>query len=316
MASIDWFAFFWTRDAEPIERLQAAGCEVIPNTLGRAYRAEELRNALHGADAIITGVDQLTADALDGADRLRVISKHGVGLDNIDLNAARARGIVVTMTPDAIHDSVADLTLALLLALARRIVPAHNSTQAGQWERFIGSELRGKTLGVVGLGRIGKGVATRAQAFGMNVLAYDVYHDDAFATQHQITFVTLPELLAQSDFVSLHAALTSENAHLIGAPELAQMKSSAYLLNTARGGLIDEAALANALRAGNIAGAALDVYQNEPPGADSALLHLENLITTPHIAGQTDAGLRRMDEMAAENVLRVLRNERPLYQVE
>jgi len=301
---------------EPLQRLEAAGCEVIPNTLGRGYRAEELQTALREMDAIITGVDQLTAEALAGADRLRVISKHGVGLDNIDLNAARSRGIIVTMTPDAIHDSVADLTLALLLALARRIVPAHNSTHAGRWERFVGTELHDKTLGIVGLGRIGKGVATRAQAFGMKVLAYDVFHDDAFAAQHEIQFVELDELLAESDFVSLHAALTSTNTHLIGAQQLACMKPTAYLINTARGGLIDEDALADALRAEKIAGAALDVFQNEPPGADSLLLQLENVITTPHIAGQTEAGLRRMDEMAAENVLRVLRNERPLYQVE
>ncbi len=301
---------------EPLRRLQAAGCEVIPNTLGRAYRAEELRTALRDADAIITGVDQLTAEVLDSADRLRVISKHGVGLDNIDLQAARARGIVVTMTPDAIHESVADLTLALLLALARRIVPAHNSTYSGHWARFIGIELRDMILGIIGLGRVGKGVAARARAFGMQVLAYDVFHDETFASQHEITFVELDELLAHSDFISLHAALNSGTAHLIGASELARIKPTAYLINTARGGLVDEAALVEALRGQRLAGAALDVFQTEPLGANSPLLQCENVLLTPHIAGQTEMGLQRIDEMAAENVLRVLRNEPPLYRVE
>jgi len=297
-----------------IEQLQAAGCEVIPNSQGRSYREDELRELLVETDAFITGVDQVTARALELTRRLKVISKHGVGLDNIDLETAHARGIIVTATLNAIHDSVADLTLALLLALARRIVPAHNATHAGRWEKFIGVELRGKTLGIVGLGRIGKEVALRARAFSMNVLAYDVYHDDAFAAVHQVTFVSLPELLAQSDFVSLHAALTTDSAHLIGARELAQFKPNAYLINTARGGLVDETALADALRAHTLAGAALDVFTNEPP-VDNPLLNLNNVLLTPHIAGQTREGLARMDEMAADNVVRVLRGESPLYQV-
>lgn len=299
---------------EPLANLQAAGCEVIPNTLGRSYREDELRALLPNVDAFITGVDQVTAHALETTDRLRVISKHGVGLDNIDILAAKARGIIVTATLNAIHDSVADLTLALLLALARQIPVADNSLHAGKWEKFVGVELRGQVLGIVGLGRIGREVALRARAFGMQVLAYDVYQDNAFASEHAIRFVELDELLARADFLSLHAALTRGAEALIGAPELARMKPSAFLINTARGGLIDEASLTDALRERKLAGAALDVFASEPP-TNHPLLALDNVILTPHIAGQTRQGLARMDEMAAENVLRVLRGENPLYQV-
>jgi len=295
-----------------IEKLNAAGCEVIPNTRGRSYNEVELRELLPEMDAFITGVDQITARALETTDKLRVISKHGVGLDNIDIPAAKAKGIVVTATLNAIHDSVADLTMALLLALARKIVPAHNSTHDGRWEKFIGTELRGKTLGIAGLGQIGKQVAVRAQAFGMSILAYDVYHDEPFALEHAIEFVELDELMGRADFISLHASLTRGSEAMLGANELALMKPSAYLINTARGGLIDEAALVDALRDKKIAGAALDVFRQEPP-TNHPLLELENVILTPHIAGQTEQGLARMDDIAAENVVRVLRGEKPLY---
>lgn len=297
-----------------VEKLVAAGCEVIPNTRGRSYRQEELREILPEVDAFITGLDELTAHAIETTTRLRVISKHGVGLDNIDIPAAKAKGIVVTATLNAIHDSVADLTLALLLALARNIVPAHNTMQAGKWEKFIGTELRGKSLGIIGLGQIGKQVALRAQAFGMSVCAYDVYQDESFAAAHGIEFVALDELLARADFVSLHAALSFGAGTLFGARELARMKPTAFLLNTARGGLLDEAALVEALRAKTIAGAALDVFAHEPL-TDSALGALDNVILTPHIAGQTREGLARMDDIAAENVLAVLRGEKPLFQL-
>ena len=173
--------------------------------------------ALPGVDAIITGTDELTAEVIAAADRLRTIAKHGVGLDNIDLaTRAKARGIVVTATPGAIHDSVADLTLALILALARRIVPAHASVRAGQWSRFVGIELRGKTLGIVGLGRIGKEVCRRAQAFGMRVVAYDPFPDEAFAAAHGVAFLPIADLLARSDVVSLHAGLGGGGEPLLG----------------------------------------------------------------------------------------------------
>ena len=299
---------------EHLAQLEAAGCEVVPNAVGRAYRAAELLDVLPGMDAIITGTDELTAAVINASPRLKTIVKHGVGLETIDLEVARVRGIVVSATPGSIHDSVADLTLALLLALARKIVPSHLTTRQGGWKPFFGLELRDKTLGIVGLGRIGKAVCERAAGFGMRLIAYDPYPDQAFAAAHGVTFVSLDELLAAADVVSLHAAAEQVSGALIDAAALDRMKPTALLINTARGALVDEEALAAALRQGRLAGAGLDAFVNEPP-TGSPLLDLDNVVLTPHIGGRTLDGQRRMGEMAIENCLRALRGEKPLYQV-
>jgi len=265
-------------------------------------------------DAIITGTDELTADVIIAADRLKTIAKHGVGLETIDLTAARTQGIVVSATPGAIHDSVADLTMALMLAVARKIIPSHLTTQQGLWTPFFGIELRDKILGIVGLGRIGQAVCMRAQAFGMRVIAFDPYQDEIFAAEHGVTFVSLDELLRTSDVVSLHAPAQETGGALLGAAELKAMKATALLINTARGQLVDEAALAAALREERLAGAGLDAFVDEPP-LGSPLLEVENVVLTPHIGGRTLDGQRRMGETAIENCLRALRGEPPLYQV-
>jgi phosphoglycerate dehydrogenase-like enzyme len=300
---------------EHLERLREAGCEVVRNQVGRPYRAAELNDALRGIDAIVTGTDELTAEVIRSADRLKTIAKHGVGLDSIDLEAARARGIVVSATFGAVHDSVADLTLALLLAVARGVVPSHLSTKAGQWKGFMGMELRDKTLGIVGLGRIGKEVSLRAMAFGMKVIAHDPLPDAAFAAAHGIRFVPLGELLASSDAVSLHAGLERAERPLLGAAEIGSMKRGAILVNTGRGHLVDEEALAFALAEGRLGGAGLDVFQREPP-AGSPLLGLDNVVLAPHMAGDTCDSRRRMGEITVENIVRVKRGEKPLCQVE
>jgi D-3-phosphoglycerate dehydrogenase len=299
---------------EHITRLEAAGCEVTRNAVGRAYRAIELMEVLPGMDAIITGTDELTADVIGVADRLKTIVKHGVGLETIDLEAARSRSIVVSATPGAIHDSVADLTMALLLATARKIIPSHLSLQQGLWNPFFGTELRDKTLGIVGLGRIGKAVCLRAQAFGRRVIAYDPYPDETFAAEHDVSFAGLDQLLAVADVVSLHAPAEETDGPLIGVDELVAMKNTALLINTARGRLVDEDALAAALREARLAGAGLDAFVDEPP-LGSPLLELDNVVLTPHIGGRTLDGQRRMGEMAIENCLRALQGEPPLYQV-
>jgi len=290
---------------EHLELLRAAGCEVVPNTTGRAYRAAELPDALAGVDAIVTGTDELTADVIEAAESLRVIAKHGVGLDTVDLDAARARGIVVVATPDAVTDSVADLTMGLLLCLARQIVAGDRDVRAGGWTRTTGIELRGRLLGLVGLGRIGRSVAERARSFGLGVAASDPYADPASSA---VDLVELDELLRRSDVVSMHAGLPAGAPPLLGARELALMKPGALLVNTARGALVDEAALADALRAGPLAGAALDVFAAEPP-AGSPLLSLPNVVLTPHSGGQTRDALRRMGEETARNCIAALRGE-------
>jgi D-3-phosphoglycerate dehydrogenase len=294
--------------------MQAAGCVFLPNDLDRAPTEAELIARIGAADALISGTEPVTARVLDAAPKLKVLSKHGVGYENIDLDAAKARGIPVAIAGGAIADSVADLAMGLLLALARQIPQGNASVKAGAWQRFIGPELRDKTLGIVGLGQIGKGLCRRAKGFGMRIAAYDTYPDATFAASWGVTYLSLDDLLAQADFVSLHAPMTPETRQLIGAAQLARMKPTAYLINTARGELVDEAALYTALKDGVIAGAAADVFATEPPG-DSPLLTLENFLAMPHCGGQTPEGLRRMGEITAENALRVLRGEEPLYRV-
>ena len=297
-----------------LERMREAGCELFANPWGRAPTEAELIVRIRGVDALISGTEPVTAQVLAAADRLKVIAKHGVGYENIDLEAAKARGIPVAVAGDAIADSVADMAFALLLALARQIPQGDRAVRQGQWPRLVGTELRGKTLGIVGLGQIGKELCKRASGFGMPMLAYDLRRDEQFAASWGVRYMELDELLAASDAVSLHAPVTPATRGLISARTLALMKPGAYLINTARGELVDETALASALAAGQLAGAASDVFVREPPGANP-LLALENFIATPHSAGQTEDGLRKMGEVTAENALRVLRGEAPLFRV-
>lgn len=297
-----------------LERLRQAGCVVHPNSVGRAYREEELLEVLPGMDAIITGTDELTANAINHSEQLKAIVKHGVGLETIDLNAASKRGIVVSATPGIIHDSVADLTMALILALARWIIPAHASVASGGWKPFFGVELNEKVLGIVGLGRIGKAVCRRALGFGMVVTASDPYPDTEFGAANTVSFRSLEELLEISDFVSLHASAEQAPNPLIGASELDRMKESAFLINTARGVLVDEESLADALINKRLAGAGIDAFVHEPP-ENSPLLALDNVVLCPHLGGRTVDGQRKMGEMAIENCMRSLRGEKPLYQV-
>jgi len=291
---------------EHIEALEVAGCTVLRNDVGRAYTAPELLARLPPCDAIVTGTDALTAEVLAAAPRLKTIAKHGVGLDTVDVEAARARGVTVTTTPGTNHDSVADLALALLLALARDVVAQHTAVAAGGWAPGVGIELRGRTLGVVGLGRIGREVALRAQAFGMAVVAHDPWADAAWAAEHEVELLELEALLERADAISLHAP--GGERPLLAAAELARMKPGALVVNTARGALVDEAALAAALREGRLGGAGLDVFAEEPP-VGSPLLGLERVVLTPHVGGRTREAQRRMGEACVRNCLAGLRGE-------
>jgi phosphoglycerate dehydrogenase-like enzyme len=293
---------------EHLARLEAAGCEVVPNAHGRPYTAAELAAALPGVHAIVTGTDELIGDVIRDADSLVTIAKHGVGLDTVDLAAAAERGIVVTYAPAAVHDSVADLAIALLLALARRLPAADASVRAGRWEPFPGTELRGKLLGLVGFGRVARGVARRARAFGMEVVAHDPFVEPADG----VDLLPLHDLLGRADALSLHAASSPGAPPLLGRDELAAMMPGALLVNTARGGLVDEDALAEALREGRLGGAALDVFRPEPP-RESPLLRLPNVVLTPHVGGQTREALRRMGELTVENCLAALRGDPPAH---
>jgi len=266
--------------------------------------AAALPSELASADALIVrSATKVTAALLEKAGKLRVIGRAGVGVDNVDVDAATHRGVLVMNTPGGNAVSVAEHTLALMLGLARAVPQANASTQAGKWEKstFSGTELRGKTLGLVGLGRVGTEVARRARALEMKVLAYDPYVTPAAASEVEVNLVPLDELLKQSDVVSLHTSLSPSTENMINAAAIAKMKKGAWLVNCARGELIDEAALAEALRSGQLKGAALDTFAQEPP-KNSPLIGLPNVIATPHIAGSTAEAQEEVGTAIAQQV--------------
>ena len=289
--------------------------EVIYNPTGKPLSSAEVARLLPGVDGYIAGLDAIDRSALAAADRLKVIARYGVGVDSVDLEAAREKNIVVTNTPGANSVSVAELTLALMLALARQIPEAVAATHQGRFPRLTGVSLEGKTVGIVGLGAIGKQLARRLSGFDSRLLAYDPYPDDAFARQYRVEFVVMDELLGQSDFVSLHLPLMPETRGMVDAAFLARMKKGAYLINTARGELIDETALLAALQSGQLKGAALDALAQEPPDPAHPLLALPQVIATPHLGAQTDGATNSMGWMALQDCLAVLKGDEPAHRV-
>ena len=279
--------------------------------------ADVLRERLREADAALTMVtDPVGADLLAAAGRLRVVSNMAVGYDNIDTEAAAAAGVWATNTPGILHETTADLAFALLLAAARNVVLSDRDTRAGGWRTwsptaFLGPDPSGATLGIVGLGEIGRAVARRASGFGMTVLAATRTPRPDIERELGVERVSLPELLARSDFVSIHVPYGPETERFIGAAEFAAMKETAILVNTARGGVIDQDALVEALRAGAIGGAALDVTVPEPLPLDHPLFGFPNVVITPHIGSAGHATRARMAEMAARNIIAVLAGEEP-----
>ena len=293
----------------PGQILVAAGLEVrLAPKLGRR-EPEELSRLLAGARGALVSTDPFTAEAIAAQSQLQVIARVGVGSDSIDLPAATAAGIRVTITPGANDPSVADHTLALILAALRRI-PEHDAMlRRGEWNRtgvYLPRQLSGLTVGLVGLGRIGRQVARRLQAFGTTVIGYD----PEVAEADGIRLVGLGELLATSDVVSLHCPLVAATHHLIGDPELRLMKPDALLVNTSRGEVVDQAALVAALQAGTIAAAALDVFEGEPP-TGSPLLTLPNVVLTPHLAGLSTTSVAEMTVRAATSVVDVVQGREP-----
>jgi phosphoglycerate dehydrogenase-like enzyme len=297
-----------------VDMLRQAGLELVYPPGSSQLTEEELLPLLKGVQASVAGSEPYTRRVIEANPTLRVIARVGVGFDAVDLEAATEHGIAVATTPGANHDGVAEHTFALMLALAKAIVPQHLGTQAGKWPRQSTIPLRGRVLGIAGLGRIGKAVALRGECFGMRLLAYELAPELAFVRQHQITLVPFERLLGESDFLTLHLPLTPESRHLINRRTLAQMKPAAFLINTARGGLVCEADLLEALRAKRIAGAGLDVYENEPPG-QIPLLQCDNLVCTPHNAGGDLQARNDMALAAARGVVVLSRGEWPAEQI-
>ena len=275
-------------------------------------KGEELARAITGMHAVIVrSSTRITRDALQHADELRVIGRAGVGVDNIDVDAATERGVAVLNAPSGNTISAAELTLALVLACVRRIPAADRSMKAGEWDRksFTGSELYGKVLGLVGAGRIGGEVARRARAFGMRVCAYDPYLTPERAESLEVELSSLDAVLSRSDVISLHVPLTDSTEGMIGAEELAMMKPGAVIVNAARGGVIDEAALAAALQSGRIGGAGLDVFAEEPLPADHPLRGVDNAVLTPHLGAATEEAQHNVAVEIAEAVRAALADD-------
>jgi D-3-phosphoglycerate dehydrogenase len=295
----------------PLEILEKAGCVVTRNSRGRQLSEEELLQSIGEFDGIIVGLEAITRPIIEAGVTLRVISKHGVGVDNIDLRAAAEKKIVVTNTPGVNSHAVADLAIGLMLSIARQI--PRNALIAAQRGKkgVMGRELHGKTLGIVGFGRIGVEVAARARGFGMDILYTDAVRKPQAEVAPGATFASIDTLVTQSDFVSLHLPLTPETEGLFGADLIRRMKRQAYLINTSRAEIIDEEELAKALAAGGLAGAAVDVYSESSP-----LLGMDNAICLPHVGAYTFESVENMGIISAENAVRVLKGLEPLYRVD
>ena len=306
------------------EPIHSAGLDILKRETELVYLPDEpdrqLSEVVADAQGLGVRVTRVTGEIIAGAPKLKVIGKHGVGYDNIDVAAATARGIVVINTPEANKMSVSEHILSLMFCLANKICVANADLRSGNFrarEDYTGIELEGKTIGVVGLGRIGSETTRRCRSgLGMTVISYDPYVSaEKFESAGCARADTLGQLLEKVDFVALCVPLTSETAGMIGAREISRMKPDAYLINTARGGIVDEAALYRSLADGKIAAAAMDVFVKEPPTVEHPLLSLDNFIATPHVGGATKEAMRRMATGMAEEILRVLRGGRPLNPV-
>jgi len=306
---------FGMQDPSLRSQLEQTVGEVRYSPEKRPLKAPELTHLVIGIDGWIAGLDEIDASVIAAADRLKVIARYGVGIDRVDVAAATKRGVVVANTPGANSSAVAELTIGLMLALGRQICPSNQAVRRGQWPRISGVGLRGKTVGLVGFGSIGREVARRLAVFQCRILVADPYVSPEMVSGCGAGLVSLDELLPASDFVCLHAAVTPATVGMVNDAFLRKMKSGAFLVNTARGELIDETALRQSLESGRLAGAALDCFQKEPPESDHPLLRFPQVIATPHTGAHTDEAVNAMGRMALDACLAVLRGERPAHVV-
>lgn len=279
--------------------------EVFVKLYHNVFTESELILYLRDIDGYIAGLERITSKVISSTNRLKVISEFGVGVDNIDLEAATNKEIIVCNTKGVNNYAVAEMTVALMLSLARNLPNVNRSTKKGHWERKVTSELRGKTLGIIGVGQIGKEVVKLANNFNMKFIGYDIVKDKKLLDNNLITYCSFKEILKNSDFISVHLPLNTDTKKMFGAEEFKIMKPNTYFLNLSRGGIVDEEALYNALKNKIISGAALDVLSKESPG-ENCLFNLENTIITPHVAALTYETIMETGKMAAENIIEVL----------
>ncbi len=281
--------------------------EVVLNPYGRTLTKDEILDLWKNVDGIIAGVEPYTKDVLEQApETLKVITRYGAGYNSIDIETAGKRGIQVSNTPGVNAPAVADLTLGLMISIARKIPQYDAKARQGKWSRYVGMGLSNNTLGIIGLGAIGKEVAKRAHGFSMNLIAYDPFFDEDFARTYSIKQSTLEEIYRTADFITLHVPVMKETEKMINRETLSMMKPSAYLINAARGELVDEQAIYEALRDQVIAGAGLDVFEKEPL-LESPLYELENIVVTPHLAGHSKESEYLMGKFSVENTVNILK---------
>nr|WP_296765587.1 phosphoglycerate dehydrogenase [Rhodococcus sp. (in: high G+C Gram-positive bacteria)] len=291
--------------------LRGAGHETVHRPAGVKRTEAERAALLRTADAALVASEPITSEMISEAVNLKVVARTGVGYDSVDVDAATARGIFVTNTPGANSNAVAEMTMMLVLMCARKARDTIFAVEQGDWPRHDTREIGGSTLGIIGLGPSGRRVAELAHAFGVDIVAHTAYPDRDFAAAYGLTYASLEETVARSDFLTLHPRPTAANVGLMDARLLGRMKPTAYLINTARGSLVDENALADALRCGVIAGAALDVVSHEPLTVESPLRGVANLVITSHLGGQTEQARATAALAATQDILRVLRGEPP-----
>ncbi|TAK31600.1 MAG: C-terminal binding protein [Chloroflexota bacterium] len=303
----------WLLDKRPLEEFE------VQFIKRQCNNEDEVAALASDADAVICGFEPFTRRVMESMSQCKIIAVEGTGYQGVDVRAATDLGIIVTNIPDYCTEEVSDHVMAMILAMNRRLFLCDRITKAGnwgivKWRTMIGpvSRLRGQTLGIIGLGKIARALVPKAQGFGLNTIACDPYIEPGAADKLGVRLVDLNELLSQSDFVSIHALLTPENRHMLGPKEFQMMKPTAYLVNTARGGLIDEQALAAALSQGLIAGAALDVTDPEPPSLDNPLFQMDNVLITPHSAQFSEAAMAEMIRRPAEEIARVLQGSWPV----
>ncbi|WP_217594429.1 phosphoglycerate dehydrogenase [Cohnella sp. GbtcB17] len=297
--------------AEAKRLLEEAGCEIVENQLGRPHTYEELIPLVGDIDAVVAGVDTWDEAVFKQAPKLKAIARFGVGVDNIDLEQAKAYGIQVTNVPGGNANAVAELTVGLILSMMRNIPALQESAKRAYWDRRVGVELAGRTVGLLGFGNIAQMVARKLQGFDVRLIAYDKFPNPAKAEALGVQLVDSDEVLRQSDVVSMHLPSLKETHHMMSDAQFGLMKESAYFVNTARGALVDEQALYRALQSNRIAGAAIDVYEREPVAADNPLLKLDNLLATPHTAAETEETYRRVGLATAQALLDVFEGRKP-----
>jgi D-3-phosphoglycerate dehydrogenase / 2-oxoglutarate reductase len=296
---------FGNVDSEAIKLLKDAGLEPVLNPYGRVLDEDELIALSKDTVGIIAGTEKITREVIEHAKSLKVISRYGIGLDNIDLGATKERKIIVCNTPDVPVQAVAELTITLILNLLRRVCKMDREIRSNVWKARMGNLLEEKKIGIIGLGRIGKRLAVLIEPFNVDILAYETKPDNKFIKRHNIKLVPLEELMSESDIISLHVPLTDETRNIIGKKELSIMKKNVLIINTARGGLIDENALIDALEIKSIGGVAIDAFEVEP--YKGRLLEFNNVILTPHIGSYTTETRKKMEIETVENMINALR---------